>query len=211
MKFTEFFWDFDGTLIDTYPVSVQILKAALGGAPLEEQEALGLMKNTLGICVEEYARRNGQTREELMTAFRREEGRLPLKGFPPLPGIPETLRRLRELGCRHYLFTHRDHLAWRILEAHGLRDCFEGGVTQEEGFPKKPDPSGLLHLMRKANVSPEECVMIGDRPMDLEAGRRAGMRVCMLDPEGFFPEEQGLRCEDAHALAELIRPERLPL
>ena len=127
-----------------------------------------------------------------------------------MPGIPEALRILSERGCRHYLYTHRDKLAWRILEAWDLARWFEDGVTSEDGFPKKPDPSALLHLVRKAGVSPENCVMIGDRSIDLEAGRRAGMRTSTLDPDGYYPEEKELRCESAWQLPDMICPLPLP-
>ena len=66
----------------------------------------------------------------------------------------------------------------------------------------------LLHLIRKHGLNPAECVMIGDRPLDTEAGRRAGMLSCLLDAEGRFPDDPcELRVSSATELAGLMCPE----
>ena len=39
---------------------------------------------------------------------------------------------------------------------------------------KKPDPEGLLALMREADAKPEETVMIGDSEVDVQTAGNAG-------------------------------------
>ena len=47
-----------------------------------------------------------------------------------------------------------------------------------DSFPtKKPDPQGLLTLMREANVAPQQTVMIGDSHVDVQTARNAGTWV----------------------------------
>ena len=41
----------------------------------------------------------------------------------------------------------------------------------------KPNPEGLHRLLRDQGAEPGEALFIGDRPDDMEAGRRAGMRT----------------------------------
>jgi phosphoglycolate phosphatase len=43
---------------------------------------------------------------------------------------------------------------------------------------KKPDPEGLLHILREAGVEAQEAVMIGDSRNDVQAGRAAGTVIC---------------------------------
>jgi phosphoglycolate phosphatase len=43
---------------------------------------------------------------------------------------------------------------------------------------KKPDPEGLLHILRKAEIGAREAVMIGDSRNDVQAGRAAGTVTC---------------------------------
>jgi phosphoglycolate phosphatase len=42
---------------------------------------------------------------------------------------------------------------------------------------KKPDPQGLLELMKEARVTPEQTVMIGDSDVDVLTARNAGAWV----------------------------------
>jgi phosphoglycolate phosphatase len=43
---------------------------------------------------------------------------------------------------------------------------------------KKPDPEGLLHILREAEIEAQEAVMIGDSRNDVQAGRAAGTLTC---------------------------------
>ena len=43
---------------------------------------------------------------------------------------------------------------------------------------KKPDPEGLLHILREAGVEAREAVMIGDSRNDVQAGKAAGSVTC---------------------------------
>ncbi len=87
---------------------------------------------------------------------------------------------------------------------------FTDVITSESGFPRKPAPDSLLHLMRVHGLPPEACVMIGDRPLDVEAGANAGMLGCLLDAEGRFDGYPcPLRARSAAELPELLAPEPL--
>ena len=201
-----FFWDFDGTLMDTYPMMTDaFLRAAQSmGVTVVRDRALNLLKETLAYGAGVIAGENGLDAEKLIAAFRREER---MDEVTALPGIPEALRALRALGGRHYLVTHRDRQAMECLRGAGLLELFEDAVTREDGLPRKPEPDMLLRLLDRHGLNPAECVMIGDRPLDTAAGRRAGMLSCLLDPEGRFPEDAcELRARAAAELAELLCP-----
>lgn len=51
--------------------------------------------------------------------------------------------------------------------------------------------------------------MIGDRPLDIRAGRSAGILTCLIDPENRFPDEPcDLRASSIEGLAlRLLPPE----
>ena len=92
-----------------------------------------------------------------------------------------------------------------LLDKAGLLLCFSGFVTEEDKLPRKPAPDMLLHLMTKHGLRPAECVMIGDRPLDTEAGMNAGVLSVLLDMEGRFPDGRcSLRIADAKELPDFI-------
>lgn len=201
------FWDFDGTLLDSYPAMVRAFCAAAAdfGLDVSPERALSLMKNNLRHCCEVIGRENSVLLTELVGAFRRHESDELRRGLPPMPGIPEALRTMQERGIRHYVATHRDLVSRDLLEMAGLLDCFSGFVTEEDGLPRKPAPEMLLHLMARYGLDPAECLMVGDRPLDTESGRNAGILSALIDPEGRFPDAVcDLRYADASALAQEI-------
>ncbi len=205
-----FFWDFDGTVMDTYPGTVAaFLRAAERlHVRVEAQEALALMKRSLPRCIRETASVHGLDEDALSAAFREEEQRIPISEARPIDGIPETLRALSARGGRHYLVTHRNRLAIDYLKATGLDTLFTDFVTEEDGFPRKPAPDSLRHLLTRHGLNPATCVMIGDRPIDTAAGRGAGMLSCLLDEEGRFPEDPcELRTDTARKLTALLTGE----
>jgi 4-nitrophenyl phosphatase len=54
----------------------------------------------------------------------------------------------------------------------------------------KPNPLGILHIMKSAGAKPEETLLIGDRPSaDMVTGRRAGVETCLVLTGVTAPEE----------------------
>ena len=64
----------------------------------------------------------------------------------------------------------------------GNADYISYTITGDDGFAKKPDPEGIQYLINKFKLSPEYCTYIGDRRLDEEAGKNAGIkRILYLD------------------------------
>ena len=201
------FWDFDGTLLDSYPAMVRSFVAAAAdfSIAVTPERALSLMKENLRYCCEVIGGENGVAVSELIAAFRRHEQAELKLGLPPIEGIPETLKALYDTGVKHYVATHRDLQCHELLEKAGLAQYFTGYVTQEDKLPRKPAPDMLLHLMDKYHLDPAQCLMVGDRPLDTEAGVNAGVLSVLLDMEDRFPEGKcDLRIPAAWLLSSLM-------
>ena len=82
--------------------------------------------------------------------------------YPPMAGMADCVLDTHRMGCSHYLFTHRNYRAVEQLAVDGLGEYFIDSVTHEDGFPDKPAPDAILHLLQKHGIPPEEAVMIGD-------------------------------------------------
>ena len=208
---TAFFWDYDGTLVDSYPAMVRFLARAAErlGISVSESEAIELMKHSLPHAISILCRGDADMETRLMAAFREEETRMTPADTPLLPGIREAFDALSVPGARHFLVTHNSRRALDTLKAHGLLDFFTDWVTRENAFPRKPDPAAILALMRRHGVQPEEAVMIGDRPLDMEAGSAAGILTCLLDTDGRFADIPcELRASRAGELPALLAPKK---
>lgn len=94
-----------------------------------------------------------------------------------IPGVPEMLA---ELGGRKSTATTKGSLTTRaVLEQFGLVRYFDH-VQGTDGFPAKPEPDVLFKSIEVFGVAPGECLLVGDAPADMEAGRRAGVRTCAV-------------------------------
>lgn len=94
-----------------------------------------------------------------------------------IPGVPEMLAGL---GGRKSTATTKGSVTTRsVLEQFGLVQYFDH-VQGTDGFPAKPEPDVLFKSIEVFRVSPSDCLLIGDAPADMEAGRRAGVRTCAV-------------------------------
>lgn len=191
-KLRHLFWDFDGTLYDSYPLVTSAFCKTLSELELSEclqaGEALPLLKVSVYHAACRCAERSGVSAERIMTVFRKWHAQE--RDFTPYTGMKECLIKLHEAGFRHYLYTHRDASAIEQLKLDGLWPLFSDAVLRTDGFADKPAPDALLALVRRNGLAPEECAMIGDRDIDIQAGHNAGMQGILFDPDDFYPQLQ---------------------
>jgi phosphoglycolate phosphatase len=93
------------------------------------------------------------------------------------PGVSEALSRL---GGRKSTATTKGTPTTRIvLELFGLLPYFDH-VQGTDGFPAKPRPDVIQKSLDVFAATPAECLMVGDSPADMEAGRNAGVKICAV-------------------------------
>lgn len=199
MRYTHWFWDFDGTLYDTYPRIVRAFQKALKHKQIDaaDEAVLPLVKNTLGHAAKTFG--GDQHAQELLDHYfehAEDEGPDTLR---PYQGLEAVLDFIVKHGGLNYVYTHRDKTGPEALEREGLLSYFTDSITNDDGFPSKPAPDALLHMVAKHGLDPKDCVMVGDRPIDLDAGHNAGMASILFDEDGFYPEYPGVQRFDSYA------------
>lgn len=191
MLYTHFFWDFDGTLYDTYARMTRALVKGMAslGIKTDFDTAYNRMKVSLRYASETYAAENPHlhiTMEDGIRAYRvysEEEGP---ETMQPYAGIPALLESVVKAGGKNYLYTHRGLGALDALERDGLKQYFTDFVTSKDGFPSKPAPDALNYLVNKHGLDLTTCIMLGDRSIDLDAGKNAGMQGGLFDPDRLY-------------------------
>jgi phosphoglycolate phosphatase len=93
------------------------------------------------------------------------------------PGVAEMLAGLG--GRKSTATTKGTNSTRAVLEKFGLIQHFDH-VQGTDGFPAKPEPDVLLTSLRALGALPQDCLFVGDSAADMEAGRRAGVRVCAV-------------------------------
>jgi len=176
-----FIWDYDGTIMDTYPRTVSCLCKALEdfGKTADSVEVLEKMMETIPFAVNYYS--EFYNLHELNDRFRKYLVEMPVTNINIFPGIPEVLKRIKELGARNYIFTHSGKSIIPFLDKFGITEYFTEIVTNEnECFKSKPAPDVIFYLMEKYGTNTENTAMVGDRVCDLESGYNAGCKTIHL-------------------------------
>jgi HAD superfamily hydrolase (TIGR01509 family) len=93
------------------------------------------------------------------------------------PGVAEGLAKLG--GRKSTATTKGTPFTRVVLEQFGLLPYFDH-VQGTDGFPAKPEPDVILRSLEVFGARPEECLLVGDAPADMEAGRRAGVKICAV-------------------------------
>lgn len=178
--FEHYIWDFDGTLYDTYPMMLDGFMHTLKEYQItaDRQEIFRILKEKSSASVaEKYA----LDFIEFSKTFKSYEG----KGWEdPIsyPGTKEMLEAIVAKGQKNYILTHRTVSSTiELLKKEDMLHLIEEIVGPENKFSRKPDPASLTYLVEKYQMDRKKTVMIGDRTLDVLAGKNAGVQSIFYD------------------------------
>jgi len=176
-------FDFDGTLavlnIDFSEMREQVFQLMRKYSVNEEKIKERYLLEIIDEVVQILSRKNPAAAEtfyeeahqilhevELMAA---EEGKL-------LPGVEAALKSLRSRGLKVGIVTRNCEEAVRkvIPDIEAFCDVF---VPRDLIKRVKPHPEQLTSVLKALHVAGEETVMVGDHTIDIQAGKRVGMRT----------------------------------
>ena len=202
MKYTDIAWDFDGTLVDSYPNLTKLMQDALEnfGWKEESEEIRKHLVVTLRHAYDFFAEKYGLEPDELSQRFNLLKKAQP-EVLPLFPGIEEVLREIKESGRRNHLYTNRKEDAVHYMGELGILHYFDGLMTYEKMADYKPNPDGMFKLLAEYRVEPSKMLMVGDRILDIEASKGAGADGCFFNTNGLpVPECADFVVEDIRDL-----------
>jgi HAD superfamily hydrolase (TIGR01509 family) len=113
------------------------------------------------------------------------------KKFLLVPGVDKMLRQLHGRYPMSVVSARDEDGTLAFLEQFDLVQYFDVIVTGLSARHTKPYPDPILMAAQKMNISPENCLMIGDTTVDIRAGKSAGAQtVGVLCGFGEEPELQ---------------------
>ena len=93
------------------------------------------------------------------------------------PGVRDLLSRLRERRLRLGIVSSKFRFRIEaVLLRDGLLESVDTIVGGEDVAVLKPDPEGLLEVIRRLGVSPTATLYVGDSVVDAQTAQRAGVR-----------------------------------
>ena len=116
------------------------------------------------------------------------DGRMDQAG--PDEKLVGLLREFTRRGFRMGIVTFvRKPRIQRRLGNWKLKEYFQSVITPDDEPEFKPSPRPFLKAMEELQVQPDECFVIGDEPVDMMGGKRAGAKTIGL-PQGFFTGQE---------------------
>lgn len=180
-EFPVYLFDVDGTLLDS---ALDICGAVQGALAETSRPDVGhdLLRSYIGRHLDDlwtdlFPDSTREQMDRMFADYRRLYLSRNHSQTRPFPGIPEALAALP--GRKSTATTKGTPTTRAVLEMFGLLPYFDH-VQGTDGFPAKPEPNVIFESLKVFGAKPEECLFIGDSPTDMEAGRRAGVKICAV-------------------------------
>lgn len=175
-------FDLDGTLIDSkldLVLSVNAMMREMGRAELAHETIASYVGNGAPVLIK---RALGEHTNEgdcarALDYFLRYYREHMMDNTVAYPGVKQGLEALRSFPMA--VLTNKPvRISRLILEGLGLAKyfrCIYGGNSFER---KKPDPLGMLTVLRELNAEPREAMMVGDSGVDIQTARNSATWAC---------------------------------
>ncbi|HLI07868.1 MAG TPA: HAD family hydrolase [Ktedonobacteraceae bacterium] len=186
--------DVDGTLIDSNDALARAWVEAMAQyghfVPYEQIRWLigeggdKLMPQTLGL--------SAQSSEGKMIAYRRQAvfNQLYIPTLQAFPDVRELVERMHAGGLKVVVGSpaKQDEVEAELRIAN-IEDLIDTIVSDSDVERSKPSPSIVDVALEKLGLPPDEVVMIGDTPYDIEAAARANVSTIALRTGGWTDKE----------------------
>lgn len=115
------------------------------------------------------------------------------------PKVKELLERVRRGGKRIALASSGNAKEIEhYVEITGIGDLVDASTTKSEVRHSKPEPDVFLAVLNQLHLPPDEAIVIGDTPFDVQAAKTSQMQTIALLCGGFSEDE--LRASGAVAI-----------
>jgi phosphoglycolate phosphatase-like HAD superfamily hydrolase len=220
-------WDIDGTLMHstrrgafkdyTIPMLEEVFGTA-GRLPemivsgMTDLQIVGEALKHEGFTHEDIRARIDHLRESYMTAMHKATGN-GTQVFELLPGVRETLQAVHEHPrYRSALLTGNiEPAAYLKMELMGLSEYFDlPGAFGDESHDRRDLPALAHERICKhlqLDLKPEQFIVIGDTPNDIECAKHFGMRSLAVGTGRLYTKEDILACEPDLFLPDFSDPE----
>lgn len=173
-------FDFDGTLADTYELIIKTNQEAMRQMdyPVRDEETI---RGTIGLPLEAGIRTlfpdlPEEAIPQWCATYRRVFDVYKTQYLPVLfPEVKETLEWLRDKGFVLTVASSRQSVSLNaFLRDLGILPCFRYVLGADNVSRAKPDPEPVLKTLRDLGYSAGKTLVVGDMPVDILMGSRAG-------------------------------------
>ncbi len=121
-----------------------------------------------------------------------------------IEGTSETFKQLKERGIRVAVDTGFDRKTTEVLLSRmNWNGLLDDSITSDEVTKGRPYPYMIQELCRRARVTPNETIKVGDTPADLQEGKAAAVGLNIGVVYGTHTKEQLIQHEPDALLSDI--------
>ncbi len=180
MQYKAVIFDLDGTLINTLDDlgdAVNFMLAGYGYPTFPIDDYKMMVGNGMRKLIERAMPPEHQEKAEIDAAlaiFMERYNAHALDKTHAYQGVPEAVKAVSDLGLKTAVCTNKAEASAKLILEKLYPGCFDFILGQRENLPTKPDPAGVLLVMKELGVTPAECVFVGDSGVDIQTAVNAG-------------------------------------
>ena len=193
MKYKMIIFDLDGTILDTLEDLFLSTNYALRKSGFPErtiEEVRQFVGNGIRKLIERAVPE--QTPETMINQvhqdFTEYYAQHCADNTKPYPGIPETIRKIRNAGIQTAVVSNKADYAVQTLCADYFPGLFDAVAGEREGIRRKPAPDAVLAVLNALQIPAEQALYIGDSDVDIATAENSGM-PCISVEWGFRDRE----------------------
>ena len=208
IDFKYIIWDFDGTLFNTYPHIASIITEIMKNhynIDLNMNQVQEWCETSLKFCFNKLILDYNINKIEFQDLFSNKYMVNLESQQPPFPGVKEILTYIQKRGGKNFIVTHRGSVTlFKLLHYYNMEDIFEKVITNDDGFPNKPDPASFLYIIKEFQIPTEKVIAIGDRKIDVQTAHVIDIKSCYFNPKGKFYELADFNIRNLIKLKEIL-------
>jgi HAD superfamily hydrolase (TIGR01509 family) len=186
--------DVDGTLIDSSDAQAKAWVEAMADygyyVPVEKVRPLIGMGGDKVLPTALVLQKDSEEGKKISAKRRQIFLQLYLPHLRPFPGARELIQYMRESGLNVAIASSAEPDELKaMLQIIGASDLVEEKSSSEDVKQSKPDPDVVEVTLHKMGLPPDQVVMIGDTPYDIEAARKAGVATIAFRCGGWTDKE----------------------
>ncbi|MCR4964966.1 MAG: HAD family hydrolase [Bacteroidales bacterium] len=221
MKIRLVIFDFDGTMADTRQNIVRVMQQTMRtlDLPVADDDTCA---STIGLPLKAcfhviYPQLSDEEGERCAETYRRIFF-ANAKGWVPnlFPNVLETIQTLYSHGVMMAIASSRNSTSLRgFLQEMNLTEVVRMVVGADEVKAHKPDPEPVNVILSALKIPADECVVVGDMPVDIMMGNAAGAHTCAVT-FGNASREELVACgtnyliDDMSQLLSIVLPDYQP-
>lgn len=171
-------FDLDGTIVDSGKTVLKLLNNIRSqlGMPTMEFSQISNVLSLGGRGLIEAALGSKVDSKTYLHKFRDMYLSDSLEGEQLYSGALEYLQLLMNRGIKMAICTNKpSQLVEKVLSHHKIELYFNYVVADNGGLPKKPNPDGLLQILKWTNLNANQAILVGDSRIDQLAASSAGI------------------------------------